>query len=146
MVRLEELTKGTVVRGFIPNSLVTIIDAQWYGNDTVELTYKDASGILGHEIVFRDKESTLDLVTEGHPWSFTADGSLLRLVSEATAFALLIYSTPYLPFIPPSLNPCPTKSLPFMGKCSLANRCATCWQMTLVLGRQLWQGCSFENF
>jgi SNF2 family DNA or RNA helicase len=96
MVRLEELTKGTVVRGFIPNSLVTIIDAQWYGNDTVELTYKDASGILGHEIVFRDKESTLDLVTEGHPWSFTADGSLLRLVSEAHRIRLAHLFDPLL--------------------------------------------------
>jgi len=96
MVRLEELTKGTVVRGFIPNSLVTIIDAQWYGNDTVKLTYEDASGNLGHEIVFRDKESTLDLVTEGRPWSFTADGSLLRLVSEAHRIRLAHLFDPLL--------------------------------------------------
>lgn len=64
MVRLEELTKGTQVKGILPNSLVTIVDAQWHGSDVVELTYKDASGSLRHELVFRDREPTLEIVTE----------------------------------------------------------------------------------
>lgn len=79
MVRLEELTKGTQVKGILPNSLVTIVDAQWHGSDVVELTYKDASGSLGHELIFRDREPTLGIVTVGHPWSFTADGAHFRL-------------------------------------------------------------------
>jgi hypothetical protein len=49
MVQLEELTKGTTVRGILPNNLVMIVDAQWHGSDVVELTYKDASGSLGGE-------------------------------------------------------------------------------------------------
>ena len=34
-------------------------------------------------MVFRDRELSLEIVTEGHPWSFTADGANFRLVSEA---------------------------------------------------------------
>ncbi|ARV61676.1 RNA helicase [Nostocales cyanobacterium HT-58-2] len=83
MVRLEELTKGTQVKGILPNSIVTIVDAQWHGSNVVELTYKDASGSLGNELVFRDRESTLEIVTSGGAWSFTADGANFRLVSEA---------------------------------------------------------------
>ena len=32
---------------------------------------------------YRDNEPTLEIVTAGRPWSFSADGGLLRLVSEA---------------------------------------------------------------
>lgn len=67
MVRLEELTKGTQVKGILPNSFVTIVDAQWYGSDVVELTYKDASGTLGNELVFRDREISLPLPHKHQP-------------------------------------------------------------------------------
>ncbi len=96
MVRLEELTKGTQVRGILPNSLITIVDAQWHGSDVVELTYKDASGSLGHELMFRDREPTLESVTEGSPWSFTADGANFRLVSEAQRIRLAHLFDPLL--------------------------------------------------
>lgn len=95
MVRLEELTKGTQVKGILPN-LVTIIDAQWHGSDVVELTYKDASGSLGHELIFRDREPTLEIVTQGHPRSFTADGANFRLVSEAYRIRLAHLFDPLL--------------------------------------------------
>ncbi|WP_026733567.1 helicase-related protein [Fischerella sp. PCC 9605] len=96
MVRLEELTKGTQVKGILPNSLVTIVDAQWHGSDVVELTYKDATGTLGNELVFRDKEATLELVAEGGLWSFTADGAKFRLVSEAHRIRLAHLFDPLL--------------------------------------------------
>ncbi|MDZ8085674.1 MAG: hypothetical protein RMY16_08780 [Nostoc sp. DedQUE12b] len=83
MLRLEDLTKGTQVQGILPNSIVAIVDAQWHGSDVVELTYKDASGTLGNELVFRDREPTLEIITSGGAWSFTADGANFRLASEA---------------------------------------------------------------
>jgi superfamily II DNA or RNA helicase len=96
MAKLEELTKGTQVKGILPNSLVTIVDAQWHGSLVVELTYKDASGSLGHELVFRDHEPILEIITEGHPWSFTADGANFRLVSEAYRIRLAHLFDPLL--------------------------------------------------
>ncbi|WP_258169475.1 hypothetical protein [Nostoc sp. 'Peltigera membranacea cyanobiont' N6] len=96
MVRLEDLTKGTQVQGILPNSIVTIVDAQWHGSDVVELTYKDASGTLGNELVFRDREPTLEIITSGGAWSFTADGANFRLASEAHRIRLAYLFDPLL--------------------------------------------------
>ncbi|MGQ9873355.1 helicase-related protein [Leptodesmis sp.] len=96
MAKLENLTRGTTVRGILPNQNVTIIDAKWHGANVVELTYKDANGQPHTEILFRDREPTLEIVTEGHPWSFDGDGALLRLVSEAHRIRLAHLFDPLL--------------------------------------------------
>ncbi len=82
-MRLEDLKRGAAVRGILPAGVVTVVDATWHGSSVVELTYKDASGTLGSELLYRDRETTLEVVAEGTPWSFDADGALLRLASEA---------------------------------------------------------------
>ena len=56
---------------------------QWFGSDAVELTYKDGTGKVGNELLYRDREADLEIVEEGRPWSFDGDGALFRLVSEA---------------------------------------------------------------
>ncbi|MEN9226257.1 MAG: helicase-related protein [Thermostichus sp. DRC_bins_24] len=62
----------------------------------VELTYKDANGQPHTEILFRDREPTLEIVTGGQPWSFDGDGALLRLVSEAHRIRLAHLFDPLL--------------------------------------------------
>jgi SNF2 family DNA or RNA helicase len=96
MATLEDLTRGTTVKGILPTHNVTVIDAKWHGSDVVELTYKDSNGQPHTEILFRDRESTLDIVTEGQPWSFDGDGALLRLVSEAHRIRLAHLFDPLL--------------------------------------------------
>ncbi|MGC8712941.1 MAG: helicase-related protein [Leptodesmis sp.] len=96
MAQLEDLTRGTTVKGILPTHNVTVIDAQWHGTDVVELTYKDANGQPHTEILFRDREPTLEIVTEGRPWSFNGDGALLRLVSEAHRIRLAHLFDPLL--------------------------------------------------
>ena len=49
----------------------------------MELTYKDPTGKTGNELLYRDREPTLEIVSVGRPWSFDGDGALFRLVSEA---------------------------------------------------------------
>ncbi|HOK66511.1 MAG TPA: SNF2-related protein [Anaerohalosphaeraceae bacterium] len=83
MARLEDIQKGAVLRGILPNGLVTVVDVRWIGNSVIELTYKDAQGRLGNELIYRDRESDIVIEESGKPWSFGADGSLFRLVSEA---------------------------------------------------------------
>ena len=78
MATLEELTRGAVVRGILVTGNVTIIDIQWHGNTVIEVTYKDAAGQPGNQLLYRDNEASLAIVTEGAPWSFDADGSKLR--------------------------------------------------------------------
>jgi SNF2 family DNA or RNA helicase len=96
MAQLEDLTRGAVVRGILPNQVVTVIDANWHGSDVIELTYKDANSQPHTEILFRDREVILELVTEGRPWSFDGDGALLRLVSEAHRIRLAHLFDPLL--------------------------------------------------
>ncbi|HEY9872466.1 MAG TPA: helicase-related protein [Candidatus Obscuribacterales bacterium] len=95
-MRLEDLTKGATVRGILPNQMVTVVDVKWFGSDVIELTYKDASGRPGNELLYRDRETTLELVTQDRPWSFNGDGSLLRLVSEAHRIRLAHLFDPLL--------------------------------------------------
>jgi hypothetical protein len=56
MARLEDLTRGAAVRGILPDGLVTVLDVKWYGAAVVELTYKDAAGRPGNQLLYRDDE------------------------------------------------------------------------------------------
>jgi superfamily II DNA or RNA helicase len=96
MVRLEDLTRGTTVKGILPNHHVVIVDMTQHSDDVVELVYKDASGNLGNELVLRDRELDLEIVTTGQPWSFDGDGAMLRLVSEAHRIRLAHLFDPLL--------------------------------------------------
>ena len=96
MVRLEDLTRGTTVKGILPNHYVVIVDMTRHSENVVELVYKDANGNLGNELVLRDRESDLEIVTTGQPWSFDGDGAMLRLVSEAHRIRLAYLFDPLL--------------------------------------------------
>ncbi|WP_456433581.1 SNF2-related protein, partial [Thermosulfuriphilus sp.] len=107
MARLEDLKQGASVRGVLPGQDVTVVNVQWYGTDAIELTYKDASGRVGNQLLFRNDEARLELVTEGQPWSFEADGELLRLVSEAKRIRLAYLFDPYLAVHTSMIDPLP---------------------------------------
>jgi len=96
MTKLEELTSGSIVNGILPNQSITVIEAKWHGSDTVELTYKDTNGQPYTELLFRYREPTLEILTEGRPWGFDGDGALLRLVSEAHRIRLAYLFDPLL--------------------------------------------------
>ncbi len=107
MAKLEDLKQGATVRGVLPEHDVTVVIVQWYGTDAIELTYKDASGRVGNQLLFRSDEERLELVTEGQPWSFEADGALLRLVSEAKRIRLAYLFDPYLAVHTSMIDPLP---------------------------------------
>ena len=70
MSELEHITRGSVVRGILPDGVVAISDVRWIGIVAIEVTYKDGSGRLGNELLYRDREPTLEIVEAGQPWSF----------------------------------------------------------------------------
>ncbi|HEX5414077.1 MAG TPA: helicase-related protein, partial [Chloroflexota bacterium] len=107
MARLEDLTPGAIVRGIFPDALVTVVDVKWYGSDVVDLTYKDATGRPGSELLYRDAEATIELVTVGRPWSFDVDGNLFRLVSEAQRIRLAHLFDPLLAVHTSLVDPLP---------------------------------------
>src|SRR5215831_14237020 len=96
MAKLEQLTQGVAVRGVIPDAAVTVIHAQWYGDQAIALTYRDASGRTDSQLIYRDQEPRLEIAQTGRPWSFDGDGALLRLVSEAYRIRLAYLFDPYL--------------------------------------------------
>jgi len=96
MAALEDLKPGGSVRGVLPNGAVTVVSVQWFGSEAVELTYKDATGRVANEILYRDREADLEVVQEGRPWSFDGDGALFRLVAEAQRIHLAHLFDPVL--------------------------------------------------
>src|SRR5690625_336880 len=93
---LEKLLPNTVVRGIVPHGVVTVTAVQWYGTDAVEVTYKDAEGRVHNTLLFRANEDQIEIVEQGRPWSFDADGELFRLVSEAHRIRLAHLFDPVL--------------------------------------------------
>lgn len=96
MARLEDLARGTTVRGLSPAGPVAILDAKWHGSDVLEVTYKDPTGRPETELLFRDREADLEVVAAGPAWSFDADGHLFRLVAEAHRIRLAHIFDPLL--------------------------------------------------
>lgn len=67
MARLEEVTRGAQVKGILPDDLLTVVKVEWHGSEVIERTYKDAAVHLGHELLFRDHEPTLEVLAPGRP-------------------------------------------------------------------------------
>ncbi|MCL6590153.1 MAG: DUF3883 domain-containing protein [Firmicutes bacterium] len=107
MARLEELTRDSVIKGILPDALVTIIDVKWHGSNAIEVTYKDNHGHLGNELIFRDRENSLEIASIGLPWSFDADGKMFRLVSEANRIRLAYLFDPLLAVHTSLIEPLP---------------------------------------
>lgn len=107
MARLEDLKQGASVRGVLPDCLVTVVNAQWFGSEALELTYKNPAGRVANELLYRHDEPRLEIVAEGHPWSFDADGHLFRLVSEARRISLAHLFDPVLAVHTSVVDPLP---------------------------------------
>jgi len=107
MATLEAITRGAAVRGILPDGLATISDVRWIGAVAIEVTYKDSSGRLGNELLYRDREPTLEIVETGRPWSFDGDGALFRLLSEANRIRLAYLFDPLLAIQTSLVEPLP---------------------------------------
>jgi SpoVK/Ycf46/Vps4 family AAA+-type ATPase len=44
MAKLEDLRPSAALKGILADSLVTVVNVQWYGSTALELTYKAATG------------------------------------------------------------------------------------------------------
>lgn len=103
---LEELKMGIRLHGLIPSDVVTVIAAQWHGEDALELTYKTTSGDLGQQVVFRKDEVALTVAPTGSR-SFDASASDFKLVSEAQRITLAGLFDPMLAVATSDVQPLP---------------------------------------
>lgn len=107
MGKLEDLKRGALVKGLHPIEQVEILDVKWHGSDVMEVTYRDSKGNPTTELIYRDRESSLNVVERGRAWSFDADGNILRLVSEAYRINLAHLFDPLLGVHTSLLEPLP---------------------------------------
>jgi len=106
MVKLEDLKIGARVKG-LASGVVEVIGLQWPNPEMLEIAYKDASGKPYNQILLREQEDELELVTAEQPFSFAADAALLRLVSEAYRIKLAYLFDPLLAVNTSNLDPLP---------------------------------------
>jgi hypothetical protein len=84
MAHLEALTRGARVTGLAGDKVATVVDAKWFGQQAVEVTYKvEETGQVGSRLVVRADEPTLEVVDQGAHWAFDAAGDRFRLAMEA---------------------------------------------------------------
>ncbi len=96
MAKLEDLKPNASLRGILPDCLVTVVQVQWFGSEALELTYKDPTGKVANELLYRHDEPRIEVVEQGRPWSFDGDGHMFRLVSEAHRIRLAHLFDPVL--------------------------------------------------
>lgn len=107
MATLEELRPGIHVKGLLPGKLVTLIEVKPYGTTVVEVTYKDASGLPGTMLLYQQDAARLEIASQELPWSFDADGTLFRLVSEAYRISLAYLFDPLIAVHTSLIEPLP---------------------------------------
>src|SRR6266487_1544905 len=107
MALLEELKPGVLVKGLLPGNLVTVIDVKRQGSICVELTYKDANGHFDSVLLYRESEPSIEIASQGLPWSFDADGATFRLTSEAYRIKLAYLFDPLIAVHASLIEPLP---------------------------------------
>src|SRR2546426_5359484 len=116
MARLEDLTRGAQVTGLRPDGPVSVVDVKWFGTNAIELTFKDAQGKPGNELLYRTDEPRLEIHAKGPVWTFDADGSLFRLVSEAYRIKLAYLFDPLLAVHTSLVDPLPHQIMAVYGE------------------------------
>ncbi len=105
--RLEDLAPGVIVSGLLPEA-VTTVSVDWHGPDAVTLVYRDGSGDVGQQLLFRgDEQNMLIGGATTRRFSFDADGELFRLASEARRIRLAHLFDPMLALDASDLQPLP---------------------------------------
>ena len=107
MTKLEDIRNGAGVSGVVPNRTVEVVSAEWIGDQAIDLVYRVAGGGVSETTLYRDDEHRLSVEERGRAWSFDADGSLLRLVTEANRIKLAHYFDPYLAIHTSLVDPLP---------------------------------------
>ncbi|POR41167.1 helicase-related protein [Methylobacterium sp. V23] len=105
--KLESIRNGASVRGIASAQPVQIVSVDWIGDQAVNVVYRDHNGSVAEAVLYRDDEHRLEVEQDGRPWSFDADGALLRLVTEANRIKLAHYFDPYLAIHTSLVDPLP---------------------------------------
>jgi superfamily II DNA or RNA helicase len=106
-VRLEDLTPGALVRGLVATELASVVQVEWYGESTLNVTYRTGAGQVGDRLLFRSDEPALAIAEPGSAFAFDGDPALYRLVSEARRIHLAHLFDPMLAVASSAVEPLP---------------------------------------
>jgi len=106
IARLEDLKPDVQVTGIVGREAVRIVTVQMMG-EAAQVVYRDGQGKIDSQILFRDKEAELEIVSGCRKWSFEGDGEQFRLVSEAERIRLAYLFDPYVAVSSSTIDPLP---------------------------------------
>ncbi len=106
-MQLEDLQPKSILKGLIPDESVTVVSVEWFGSDVIDLVYKSDSGSISNELLNREDESRISIISEESTWSFDGNGSDFRLVSEAQRIRLAHLFDPLLAIHTSNVRPLP---------------------------------------
>jgi superfamily II DNA or RNA helicase len=104
--RLEDLKPDALVKGLVGREAVRIVTAQMMG-EAAQVVYRDGQGTIDTQILFREREAELEIVSGGRKWSFEGNGDQFRLVSEAERIRLAYLFDPYVAVSGSAIDPLP---------------------------------------
>jgi superfamily II DNA or RNA helicase len=107
MAKLEDITIGARVKGIAGDAPVDIVAIKWHGANAMTVTFKNATGGVAEQILYREDEARVEVSDGSLPWSFDADANRLRLVSEAYRIHLAHLFDPYLAVHTSEIEPLP---------------------------------------
>ncbi len=146
MARLEDLTRGAQVKGIRTDGPVEVVDVKWHGTAAIELTYKDAQGKPGNELLYRDREATarsrgqrprLELRRRRRPLP-------PRLRGPPHPARLPLRPAPGRPHLPRRAAAAPDPGR-LRRDAARASRCASCWPTTPAPARRSWPACFIKE-
>jgi len=143
--KLEDLKPGASIEGLTPSGPAKVINIEWFGDQAVKVIFENAEGAVQDRLVYRDEEHSLKVASAGQFWSFDANGSLLRLVTEANRIKLAHHLIPTSLFIRAWYNPSLIKLPPSMANYYVVSLFVSYWPMTQVQAKPLWLVCLLKS-
>jgi hypothetical protein len=105
-VKLEELTAGLRLAGVVPAATVEVVAAVPHGADAVQLIYRNATGSIAEEIIYRSDEQRLS-PAESSLRPFDAPAADFKLAAEAQRIKLAGLYDPMLAVATSAVEPLP---------------------------------------
>ena len=107
MLKLEDIVEDISISGLETGSPVRVSGARPVGPDCVKIVYQKPDGAYADRLLYRSDEINLERVSDARGWSFTHDGDILRLVSEAMRIRLAYLFDPYVAVYASEIEPLP---------------------------------------
>jgi len=83
MLKIDQIQTGMQLKGVLPGETVTVKHTKRYGTNAMEITYADAAGAVGTQLLYDYREKDLEAVGESRRFGLTANPEYFRLVAEA---------------------------------------------------------------